>query len=39
MSWGAIETGWRYLQLDYDTNVYRIDLSLSGPYLGVSLTF
>ena len=38
-SWGSIESGWRHLDLDYDSNVYRIDLSLSGPFLGAAFSF
>ncbi len=38
-SWGSIESGWRYLSLDYDSNVYRVDLSLSGPFLGAAFSF
>jgi hypothetical protein len=37
--WGSVETGWRYLNLDYDNNDYRVDLSLSGPILGASFAF
>lgn len=39
IGWGSIETGWRYLKLDYSKNAYRVDLSLSGPYLGYSISF
>lgn len=39
LGWGSIETGWRYLSLDYETDVYRVDLSLSGPFIGASFTF
>jgi|GEM_PF-565825 len=38
-SWGSIESGWRHLELDYDSSVYRIDLSLSGPFLGAAFSF
>lgn len=37
--WGSVETGWRYLNLDYDNNDYRVDVSLSGPILGASFSF
>lgn len=39
LGWGSIETGWRYLKLDYSTDAYRVDLALSGPYLGFSVGF
>ncbi len=38
-SWGSIEGGWRHLALDYDSNVYRVDLALRGPFLGVAVQF
>jgi hypothetical protein len=38
-SWGSIETGWRYLALDYDSKVYRVDLAVSGPFLGAAIHF
>jgi hypothetical protein len=39
LGWGSLETGWRYLKLDYNTDAYRVDLALSGPYLGFSVNF
>lgn len=38
-SWGSIETGWRHLELDYDSNVYKINLSLRGPFIGAAFYF
>lgn len=38
-SWGSIETGWRHLELDYDSSVYKVDLSLSGPFIGAAFNF
>jgi hypothetical protein len=38
-SWGSVQTGWRYLHLDYSRDTYRVDLALSGPFLGASFSF
>ncbi len=38
-SWGSILGGYRYMNLDYETSSYKINLSLSGPTLGASFTF
>ncbi len=38
-SWGSIVGGYRYMNLDYETDTYKINLSLSGPVLGASFTF
>jgi hypothetical protein len=31
--------GYRYINLDYETNSYKIDLSLRGPLVGVAFQF
>jgi hypothetical protein len=38
-SWGSIRGGYRYMNLDYDTATYKVNLSLSGPVLGAAFTF
>jgi hypothetical protein len=38
-SWGMVTGGYRYINLDYDTNSYKIDLSLRGPLVGVAFQF
>ena len=38
-SWGLVTGGYRYINLDYDTNTYKIDLSLRGPLVGVAFQF
>ena len=38
-SWGSILGGYRYMNLDYETTTYKINLSLSGPVLGASFNF
>jgi hypothetical protein len=38
-SWGSVVGGYRYMNLDYDTSSYKINLSLSGPLLGVAISF
>ena len=38
-SWGSILGGYRYMNLDYETASYKINLALSGPVLGASFTF
>jgi hypothetical protein len=38
-SWGTVRAGYRYMNLDYETTTYKINLSLSGPVLGASFNF
>lgn len=38
-SWGALTGGYRYINLDYETDSYKINLALSGPVLGAAFTF
>jgi hypothetical protein len=38
-SWGSLMGGYRHIELDYETNAYRIDLGLRGPLLGVVFRF
>lgn len=35
-SWGKLMGGYRYMNLDYETDSYKINLALSGPVLGVA---
>ncbi len=38
-SWGTIMGGYRYMNLDYQTDTFKINLALSGPLLGTVFTF
>ncbi len=38
-SWGTVMGGYRYLNLDYEKDTYKINLALSGPLLGAAFTF
>jgi hypothetical protein len=38
-SWGSIVGGYRYMNLDYETDSFKINLALSGPVLGAAFTF
>jgi hypothetical protein len=38
-SWGSIMGGYRYMNLDYETDTYKINLALSGPVLGAAFSF
>jgi hypothetical protein len=39
LSWGSIQGGWRVLHADRTTSDFRLDATLSGPFLGVALVF
>lgn len=38
-SWASLQMGYRYMSLDYNTVDYEVDLSLSGPALGLAFRF
>lgn len=38
-SWGRVMAGYRYMNLEYETGNYRIDMALKGPVLGFALVF
>ncbi len=38
-SWGSIMGGYRYMNLDYETDTYKLNLALSGPVLGAAFSF
>lgn len=38
-SWGRIMAGYRYMNLDYETGTYKINVALSGPVLGAAIEF
>ena len=38
-SWGRIMGGYRYMNLDYETDTYKINVALKGPVLGAAFEF
>ena len=38
-SWGRVMAGYRYMNLEYETNNYHVDVALKGPVLGFALVF
>jgi hypothetical protein len=38
-SWGSIVSGWRHLDVDYDSSALKLDLAMTGPFLGVTFRF
>lgn len=39
VSWGEIAGGWRHLKVGYEKSDTKVDLALSGPFLGVVFRF
>ena len=39
LSWGSITGGWRLLRSDHMTNDFRLDATLSGPFVGATFKF
>jgi len=39
LSWGSITGGWRVLRSDHTTNDFRLDATLSGPFVGATFKF
>ena len=37
--WGTLFGGWRYLHVDYDQDAYRLNVALTGPFIGASFAF
>lgn len=37
--WGALVGGWRHLAADRQSGAYRLDVALSGPFVGASFRF
>jgi hypothetical protein len=39
IGWASIAAGYRYMSLDYSTENYKLDMSLKGPMIGLTVHF
>ena len=38
-TWGALAAGWRYLYVNYDSSGLKLDVALTGPFVGATVRF